>query len=340
MAERRPKALVTAAVRGPGLVLLGELADLTIDSWLEQPTLRIYNAEQLAERVAAEGANIVVVESDRCAGPLYELPLLAVCSCRGDPTTWTSKRRPPQASRCCGPPAGTPTRWPSSAVALLFASTRGVVAARCRCPSRRDLQGRHHPLPAVPGVAARGPDRRAGRPRSSRAGPSVAPQGLGMHVIAYDPYADEATIVSTSSSSVSDVVSMHAAVTPETTGMIGAEQFAAMREGVVFLNTARAQLHDTDALVDALTSGKVFAAGLDHFVGESLPTDHPLTQMSNVVLTPHIGGATYNAEVEPHDDHRRRPLPAARRGPAAQHRQPRSAGPLMTVSWATQRTAG
>ena len=59
--------------------------------------------------------------------------------------------------------------------------------------------------------------------------------------------------------------------------MIGAEQFAAMRDGVVFLNTARAQLHDTDALVDALRNGKVAAAGLDHFVGEWLPTDHPLT---------------------------------------------------------------
>ena len=49
-----------------------------------------------------------------------------------------------------------------------------------------------------------------------------------------------------------DVVSMHAPVTPETTGMIGAAQFAAMRDGVVFLNTARAALHDTDALVEAL----------------------------------------------------------------------------------------
>ena len=78
--------------------------------------------------------------------------------------------------------------------------------------------------------------------------------------------------------------------------MIGAEQFAAMRDGVVFLNTARAQLHDTDALVDALRSGKVAAAGLDHFVGEWLPTDHPLVGMPNVVLTPHIGGATWNTE--------------------------------------------
>ena len=63
-----------------------------------------------------------------------------------------------------------------------------------------------------------------------------------------------------------------------------------MRDGVVFLNTARAQLHDTDALVDAPASGKVAGAGLDHFAGEWLPTDHPLMGMPNVVLTPHIGG--------------------------------------------------
>jgi D-3-phosphoglycerate dehydrogenase len=69
-----------------------------------------------------------------------------------------------------------------------------------------------------------------------------------------------------------------------------------MRDGVVFLNTARAQLHDTDALVDALVAGKVGAAGLDHFTGEWLPADHPLVGMGNVVLTPHIGGATFDTE--------------------------------------------
>jgi D-3-phosphoglycerate dehydrogenase len=69
-----------------------------------------------------------------------------------------------------------------------------------------------------------------------------------------------------------------------------------MRDGVVFLNTARAQLHDTDALVDALTQARCRAAGLDHFEGESLAVDHPLTEFDSVVLTPHIGGATYDTE--------------------------------------------
>jgi len=64
----------------------------------------------------------------------------------------------------------------------------------------------------------------------------------------------------------------------------------------VYINTARAKLHDTDALVRALRSGHLGGAGLDHFEGENLPTDHPLCSMSNVVLTPHIGGATYDTE--------------------------------------------
>ena len=85
MTPARPKALVTAAVSGPGLDLLHQLADLVLDSWLDQPTLRIYNATQLAERVAAEGASIVVVESDVCGAELYEQPIVAVGSCRGDP---------------------------------------------------------------------------------------------------------------------------------------------------------------------------------------------------------------------------------------------------------------
>jgi D-3-phosphoglycerate dehydrogenase len=83
--------------------------------------------------------------------------------------------------------------------------------------------------------------------------------------------------------------------------MIGTAEFAEMRPGTVYLNTARAQLHDTDALVAALQSGHLAGAGLDHFVGERLATDHPLVSMSNVVLTPHIGGATWDTEARQTD---------------------------------------
>ena len=125
------------------------------------------------------------------------------------------------------------------------------------------------------------------------------------------------------------MISVHAPVTPETTGMINADAFAKMRDGVVYLNTARAKIHDTDALVAALASGKVGAAGLDHFEGEHLATDHPLTTFPQVVLTPHIGGATYDTESNHTADDRRGPVPPHGGGAAAAHRQPRGT-PLLT----------
>jgi D-3-phosphoglycerate dehydrogenase len=64
----------------------------------------------------------------------------------------------------------------------------------------------------------------------------------------------------------------------------------------VYVNTARAALHDLDALTAALASGHLGAAGLDHFEGEQLPAAHPLLGMDQVVLAPHIGGATYDTE--------------------------------------------
>jgi D-3-phosphoglycerate dehydrogenase len=293
----RPRALVTTPVRGPGVELLRELADLVIDPWIDHQPLRIYNAEQLAERAADEGATILMVEADRCAGPVFDLPLLAVASTRGDPTNVDVEGATAAGIPVLRAPARNADAVAELGVALLLAATRGVVGAD------RDVRaGEIYKDGTIPYQRFRAwqlAGRTAGLVGLGAVGRALRwrLEGLGMQVVAYDPYAAEATHTLKQLLEVSDVISLHAPVTEETTGMIGPAQFAAMRDGVVFLNTARAQLHDGDALVDALRSGKVSAAGLDHFVGEHLPTDHPLTSFPNVVLTPHIGGATYNTEV-------------------------------------------
>ena len=109
----RPKALVTAAVSGPGLDLLHQLADLVLDSWLDQPTLRIYNAAQLAERVAAEGANIVSSRATSAAPSSTSNPSSPWPAAGVTPPTSTSRRPRPPASPSCAPRVGMPTRWPS-----------------------------------------------------------------------------------------------------------------------------------------------------------------------------------------------------------------------------------
>ncbi len=296
MSDGRPKALVTAAVSGPGLDLLGQLAELVLDSWLAQPQLRIYNAQQLADRVALEGANIVVVESDVCGAELYEHPIIAVASCRGDPTNVDIAAATAARVPVLRAPGRNADAVAELAVALLFAATRGLI------PADRDVRAgdiyRGGKIPyqryrawelagKTVGLVGLGAVGRALRWRL---------RGLGMEVVSYDPFVPDATSTLDELLERSDVISVHAPVTEETSGMIGREEFARMRDGVVYLNTARARIHDTDALVAALRSGKVGAAGLDHFEGEFLAADHPLTEFPTVVLTPHIGGATYNTE--------------------------------------------
>jgi D-3-phosphoglycerate dehydrogenase / 2-oxoglutarate reductase len=287
---------VTAPFRGPGLEQLRELADVVLDPWIDVRPMRIYGPELLAERAAAENATVLICEADFCSGPVFDLPLIAIGSTRGDPTNVDV----PGATKAGIPVLHAPGRNADGvaeiSVALLFAASRHVLPADADVRAADVFKDGTAPYQryrawevngATAGLVGLGAVGRALRWRL---------EGLGMRVLAYDPYADDAPDSLDDVLTQSDVVSLHAAVTPETAGMIGAEQFARMKDGVVFLNAAREALHDRDALTDALKSGKVGAAGLDHFAGEQLPADHPLIAMDNVVLTPHIGGATYNTE--------------------------------------------
>jgi D-3-phosphoglycerate dehydrogenase / 2-oxoglutarate reductase len=292
----RLRALATAPLRGPGFDKLRDIADVVYDPWIDQTPLRIYTAEQLAQRAAVEGANVLVVESDSIGGPVFDLPLRAIASTRGDPNNVDVAGATEAGIPVLYTPGRNADAVAEMTVALLFAATRHLLTADGDVRAGQAFRDGTIPYQRfrawevagqTAGLIGLGAVARALKWRL---------EGLGVDVIAYDPYSDEATHTLDELLARADIVSLHAPVTDETVGMVGAAQFAAMRDGVVYLNSARAQLHDTDALVDALRTGKVAAAGLDHFAGEWLPTDHPLVGMPNVVLTPHIGGATWNTE--------------------------------------------
>ncbi|UCP12944.1 bifunctional glyoxylate/hydroxypyruvate reductase B [Pseudomonas sp. MM213] len=90
-----------------------------------------------------------------------------------------------------------------------------------------------------------------------------------------------------------DFVCLTLPLTVETEGLIGAEQFALMRPETIFINISRGKVVDETALIEALRSGQIRAAGLDVFEREPLNPDSPLLQLNNVVATPHIGSATH-----------------------------------------------
>jgi D-3-phosphoglycerate dehydrogenase / 2-oxoglutarate reductase len=123
---------------------------------------------------------------------------------------------------------------------------------------------------------------------------------MDMTVVAYDPYvketADGIKLVSLDELlAQSDYISLHLPKTKESTGMIGTEQFAKMKNGVRIINCARGGIVNEDALYEALTSGKVAGAALDVF-NEEPPTDWKLAKLDNVIASPHIGAATKEAQ--------------------------------------------
>ncbi|MFZ0833389.1 MAG: NAD(P)-dependent oxidoreductase [Mycobacterium sp.] len=275
---------------------LAQLADVVYDPWIDQSPLRIYDAVQLAERVSSEAADIVVVESDSVRGPVFDLGLRAVVATRGYPTNVDVDGATAAGIPVLNTPGRNADAVAEMTVALLFAATRHVVTADADIRAGETFRGGTIPYQRFRAWELAG--RTAGLVGLGAVGRAVKWRltGLGLSVIAHDPYNRDARHSFDELLAEADVISLHAPVTDETVGMIGAEQFAALRDGAVFLNTARAQLHDADALVAALRSGKVSAAGLDHFAGEWLAADDPLTTLPNVVLTPHIGGATWNTE--------------------------------------------
>ena len=125
-------------------------------------------------------------------------------------------------------------------------------------------------------------------------------QAFGSRILAYDPYFHgdpaPATLVDLPTLlRQSDVVSIHARLTEESDHLIGREELALMKPTAVLVNTARSGLVDEQALVQALSRRRIMGAAIDVFRSEPLAPDHPLVQLDNVTITPHLAGSTIDA---------------------------------------------
>jgi D-3-phosphoglycerate dehydrogenase len=123
--------------------------------------------------------------------------------------------------------------------------------------------------------------------------------GFGAHVLVHDPHVDPAELAGLGEPvglgellARSRIVSLHARATPETAGMIGARQLAAMPAGSVIVNCARGSLLDYDAVCDALDAGHLYAAAFDVYPEEPVPPTSRLLSTRGVVMTPHLAGAS------------------------------------------------
>jgi D-3-phosphoglycerate dehydrogenase / 2-oxoglutarate reductase len=129
-------------------------------------------------------------------------------------------------------------------------------------------------------------------------------RGFGMRIIGMDPYvslqqAEDLNVTLVDLAGLleqSDYLTLHVALTPETTKMINRETLAKMKQGARLVNCARGELVDLDHLTEALASGHLGGAALDVFDPEPLPAGHPIFEQASLIATPHIGGSTEEAQ--------------------------------------------
>ena len=140
-----------------------------------------------------------------------------------------------------------------------------------------------------------------------RIGGEVARRGkvFGMKLLAYDPYVSESRFEEVGVERAgsldealerADVVTLHVPLTDETLNMIGAEQLAKLQPGAIILNYARGGIIVEDALIEVLSENRILAAGIDVFAKEPLAPDHPIRSLPNILLTPHLGASTAEAQ--------------------------------------------
>lgn len=195
-------------------------------------------------------------------------------------------------------PAGNTISAAELTMALLLALARRVPAAD------RSMRAGEWDRKSFTGVELYG--KTLGLIGAGRIGGEVAKRAraFGMRVLVFDPFlsADRAASLGAEMAAFddvltqADVLSVHVPLTAQTTGQIGDAQIARLKPTAFVLNVARGGVVDEDALLRALQSKRIAGAALDVFSSEPLPADHPFRTLANVVLTPHLGASTAEAQ--------------------------------------------
>ena len=287
----RPRVLVKEKIADSGVDLLREHFDVELgldwqDGQLEQ---RIGEFDALLVRSATKVTEDLIERADR----------MRVIGRAG---TGVDNINVPAATRrgivVANAPESNTLAAAEHALALMLALCRNIPQAHASLTAGRWERSR------FPGVEVY--RKTLGVLGFGRIGQLVAERakGFGMEVVAYDPYVAAERYRELGVERVAspeevygraDIVTLHLPKTPDTIGLLNAGAFAAMRDGVRLVNCARGELIDHAALEDALRSGKVAAAALDVFPEEPI-TEHPLFEMENVVVTPHLGASTVEAQ--------------------------------------------
>lgn len=295
---RRPKLLILAPFDGRYLERLRERFNVTYEPWTA--TGRIQNPSDLAQRLRKERINALVVEADFLTKETFSAPALRIVGvCRNGLNLVDVPAATERGIPVIHTPARNAVAVAELAVALMLALARRIPEAQAYVAAGRwtepagpyiDLSGRELAGGAV-GIVGFG---RIGREVARRV------RCFGARVLACDPFVkgdvarkERARLVSLERLlRESDFVTLHTAQTPETEGMIDGPAIDLMKPGAYLISTGAGNIVDEEALAERLRARRIAGAGLDVFHGHFISRSSPLLECDNVILTPHVGGAT------------------------------------------------
>ena len=294
--DTRPQALILAPFTEGELQRLASKLHIEYVSWMD--SRRLHDPDELAARLNGLGASVLVVELDFVFEEVFEavpsLKFVGICRAA------TSHVDIEAATANGVAVVNTPTRNAQAvaehALGLMLALARRIPESHSYVMEGRWLN------PLEPYVELRGVElagRTLGIVGLGAIGRRLAEMAgaIGMECIAFDPYAvdppqgvclkDVDEVLASA-----DFVAIHAPLTSETEGLIDSHKLALMKRTAYLVNLSDARIVDRDGLVAALKSKSIAGAALDVFETHPIAPDHPLLGLDNVILTPHLGGAT------------------------------------------------
>lgn len=298
------KAFLTASFDARTMARLEKLMPVHVEDWRISKRI-FFDGEEFARRLREEGCDVVIVEADLVHAEVIEgAELKMIGACRGDPVNVDVTLATARGIPVFHTPARNAEAVADLTLCFMLTLARHVYdavsfvkGAENQFSSAGDFLKMYE---AMTGVELCG--RTVGIVGFGAIGQRVAKRVLafGARAVAYDPYVPDevfraAGVERDSLDGVvraADFLTLHVPDVPATQGMIGAKEIASLKEGVYFINTARAAAVEEEPLYQALVARKIKAAAFDVFWNEPVSPDDRFVKLPNVIATPHIGGAT------------------------------------------------
>lgn len=293
------KALILSPFDASVLERLSQSLEVTYESWMD--TRRLLSSDELIGRIQEEDIGILVIEADFVGREVFEgatrLKLLGVC--RADVSHVAVDAATEHGVLVVNTPGRNSVAVAELAVGLMLALLRSIPAAHNMVRSREWVD------PTAAYFSLRGAEitgKTIGIVGFGAIGRQVARRLSGFEtlILVYDPYVNVQEISEIGASPVgldelmgqSDIVTLHCPVAPDTLGLIDSRRIALMKRTAYLVNTASTFVIDGDAIVKALREKRIAGAAFDVYETWPVRPDSPLLDLDNVVLTPHVGGAT------------------------------------------------